>query len=105
EIQVNDNRIPQQIVIEEEEEFNQPDVLECPICHIPLHQGGNVIQLLCFEPLLCRRVGRDHILQIMRRNRDNRLNLEQARRRMEERQRDMDNILQIRKEDVEIIDN
>ncbi|CAG8808313.1 2030_t:CDS:2, partial [Dentiscutata erythropus] len=45
EIQVNDNRILQQIVIEEEEEFNQQDVLECPICHIPLHQGGNVIQL------------------------------------------------------------
>ncbi|CAG8803483.1 21777_t:CDS:1, partial [Dentiscutata erythropus] len=34
EIQVNNNRIPQQIVIEEEEEFNQQDILECPICHI-----------------------------------------------------------------------
>ncbi|CAG8785212.1 28076_t:CDS:2 [Dentiscutata erythropus] len=37
EIQVNNNRIAQQIVIEEEE-FDQQDVLDCPICHISLHQ-------------------------------------------------------------------
>ncbi|CAG8712040.1 4741_t:CDS:2, partial [Dentiscutata erythropus] len=61
-IQVNE--LPEeQIIIKEE--FNQQDVLECPICHIPLHQ---------------------------------------ARRQMEERQRDINNILQIR-EDVEVIDN
>ncbi|CAG8799804.1 6145_t:CDS:2, partial [Dentiscutata erythropus] len=85
EIQVNE--LPEeQIIIEEEEEFDQQDVLDCPICHISLHQGG------------------DHILQIMRRNRDQRLNLERARIRMEERQRDMDNIPQIR-EDVDVIDN
>ncbi|CAG8818868.1 10847_t:CDS:2, partial [Dentiscutata erythropus] len=72
EIQVN--KLPEeQIIIEEEEEFNQQDVLECPICHISLHQ-------------------------------DQRLNLERARRRIEERQRDMDNIPQIR-EDIEVIDN
>ncbi|CAG8804205.1 13749_t:CDS:2, partial [Dentiscutata erythropus] len=108
EIQVNDNRIPQQIVIEEEE-FDQQDVLDCPICYISLYEGGNVIQLcnnqhmphyiyedccmrwyrmpnvaqtciVCFQPLLRRRVGRNHILQIMRQNQDQRLNLEQARR-------------------------
>ncbi|CAG8785146.1 13067_t:CDS:2, partial [Dentiscutata erythropus] len=109
EIQVNE--LPEeQIIIEEEEEFDQQDVLDCLICHISLHQGGNVIQLLCFQPLLRRRVGRDHILQIMRRNRDQRLNLERVRRRMErrarrrieERQRDMDQ--QVR-EDVDVIDN
>ncbi|CAG8804202.1 6032_t:CDS:2, partial [Dentiscutata erythropus] len=64
EIQVN--KLPEeQIIIEEEEEFDQQDVSDCPICHISLHQ---------------------------------------ARRRMEERQRDMDNIPQIR-ENVEVIDN
>ncbi|CAG8806621.1 14207_t:CDS:2, partial [Dentiscutata erythropus] len=65
EIQVNDNRIPQQIIIEEEEEFNQQDVLEfvekqppplqqnkdrnidsqyftkCSICNTPLKEAMN----------------------------------------------------------------
>ncbi|CAG8744803.1 1658_t:CDS:2, partial [Dentiscutata erythropus] len=79
EIQVNE--LPEeQIIIKEEEEFDQQDFLECSICHILLYQDENVIQLC----------DNSHVFHYLR--------------QMEERQRDMDNIPQIR-EDVEVINN